>query len=130
MPYPLEINEWGDMTPSEHQAQHQGCAESTTSSLTHIRWRMLIWIISLGIIAINVTVDIVTLILYYDSEEYAFFALTLIFLALPSLVIAVSSLIWLRDADKRLDENVQAEQGQFNMVAVLLHLTLLGLVYR
>jgi len=120
----------GDMT-----LEHQGSAdneEQVTVSLTRpqICWRIIIWIVSLAIIVINVAVDIITLILYVDSEKYVFFAFTLIFLSLPSLVIAVASLIWLWDEDRREDENTRAEDGQFTTTSCLIHSALLGLAYR
>lgn len=113
-----------------------GSQEGQVTTLTHreICGKMLIWIVSLVIIVVNVVVDIITLILYFDSEEYVFFALTFIFLILPSLVIAVTSLVWLWDADKSLDgreeERTRSQDGEVTVTTILLHLTLLGLVYR
>lgn len=135
MSYPQERSVPGGDITLEHQdsADNQEQAPAPlTEPLTHLQicWRIVIWNLSLAIIVVNVAVDIVTLILYYDSEEYAFFALTLIFLFLPTLVIAVASLVWLWRADKREDENARAEDGQFTVVSFVLHLALLGLVYR
>ena len=120
---------------SDMALQQQGSVnhqEQPGTSLTRdeICWKIVIWIVSLLIIVVNVAVDIILLILYIDSEEYAFFAFTLIFLSLPLLVIATASLIWLRDEDKREDEHAQAEDGQFTAASVILHVALLGLVHR
>ena len=104
--------------------------QTTPLTCNEICWKMIVWIISLVIIVINVAVDTLTLILYFESEEYAFFALTLVFLSLPLLVIATASLIWLRDEDRRRDENTRAEDGQFTAASILLHVALLGLAYR
>lgn len=106
--------------------------QQLSASLTcpQICWRMVIWIVSLAIIVVNVAVDIITLILYFDSEERVFFSLTLTFLFLPTLVIAVASLIWLWDEHRRLDATSRVEDDQLTIVSVLLHVTLLGLVFR
>lgn len=116
-------------------SEHEGTTVSQEVPLTHteICGKMVIWIVSLLIILVNVVVDIITLILYFDSEEYVFFALTFIFLAVPSLVIAVASLIWLWDADRtpgREEERTRAKDSELTSTTVLLHLTLLGIVYR
>ena len=114
--------------------EHQGSADNQEQfdALTRVEicWKIVIWIVSLVIMVVNVAVDIIILILYIESGEYAFFAFTLIFLSLPLLVIAAASLIWLRDEDKRKDENTRAEDGQFTAASVILHVALLGLVHR
>lgn len=112
--------------------EHQGSADNQSTPLTReeICWKIIVWIVSLVIIVINVAVDILVIILYIESEQYAFFAFTLIFLSLPLLVIAAASLIWLRDEDMRKDENTRAEDGQFTAASVVLHVALLGLVQR
>lgn len=116
---------------SEQRPEHADDPQPVTLTRNEICLRIIIWIVSLVIIVVNVAVDILTLILYYDSEEYVFFAFTLTFLSLPPLIIAVASLIWLWDQDKSLeDENIRAEHGQFTTTSVVLHLALLGLAYR
>ena len=112
--------------------EHQGPTDNQSTALTRdeICWKIIIWIVSLVIIVGNVAVDVIILILYIESEEYAFFAFTLIFLSLPLLVIAAASLIWLRDEDMRRDENTRAEDGQLTAASVILHVALLGLVQR
>ena len=104
--------------------------QPTPLACNEICWRMIVWIISLVIIVINVAVDTLTLILYFGSDEYAFFTLTLVFLSMPLLVIATASLIWLRDEDRRRDENARAEDGKFTAASVALHVALLGLAHR
>lgn len=130
---PVKTGHTGGEMSSEHQETGNSEEEQTTGPLTRsqICWKIMIWIISLVIIVVNVAVDIITLILYYDSDQHVFFTLTLIFLAIPPLVIGVASLIWLWDEDRREErENSRAENNQVTVTTFCLHVALLGLAYR
>jgi len=118
----------GDVSTSDHQGSEDNQTDSLTCS--QLCWKMLLWIISLLVIVINVTVDILTLIAYYGSEEFVFFAFTLAFLCVPPLLIAVASLVWWWDEDKTIGSDARAERGQVTATSCLLHVILLGPVYR
>ena len=123
-----------DMEDESSTLDHQGSEDNqrSTESLTcsQICWKMALWIISLLVIVINVAVDILTLIAYYDSDEFVFFSLTLAFLSVPPLLMAVASLVWWWDEDNMIGSDDRAERGQVTATSCLLHLMLLGPAYR
>ena len=115
----------------DHQ-RSENSQQPITESLTcsQLSWKIVVWVTSLLVIVINVAVDVLTLVAYYDSDEFVYFSLTLTFLCVPPLLIAVASLVWWWDEDKTINNDARAERGQVTATSCLLHVMLLGPAYR
>ena len=70
---------------------------------------------------------------------YVLFGLTLAYIAVPTVVVATISLIWYYDMDRRFralkkrtnqDAALERHTSKFTPGAVLMHVLLLGVIYR
>jgi hypothetical protein len=80
-----------------------------------------------------------TAILYYQSEQYALFALLIAIIVIPSLVLTFMSMVWYYDQDKLYNTLLQSHPDDFNLKryknlikadSMFFHITLLGQLYR
>ena len=102
-------------------------------------WHILSWVWSLVAYMLEIGAIVWVLIFYANEQLYTLFGLTLGYLTLPGLVLAVMSLIWYFDLD-RFYMNQRRTQPQhpavknyhknFILSNVVIHTLLLGVVYR
>ena len=134
----LELNSLASPRDFSSQPNQSCCNKSCPGTC----WNILSWTFSIITYIIEFFVYIWAAYFYAKSEyreNYVLFGLTIGFLALPTVIVATTSLIWYYNLDRfhrrrreRDPHNLEfiEYRKKFTFGALLLHILLLGLVYR
>ena len=130
--------------PNSTQGENEPDNDSHRCALAF--WHLLSWMWSIFTYLLEFVMVLWVSWFYASERLYPLFGLTLGYLALPTVVLMFVSLVWYRDLDRfyRRERQRRREllreglrgggeityKKKFNAAAVLLHLTLLGVVYR
>lgn len=124
-PMPVELSGLGTVD------EEYGCCSSC--------WYILSWIISLVLYTVECFVAIWVAYAYASNHMYVPFGLCLGYLALPHVIVVTISLTWYYNLDRFHRKRKESDphnlefieyRKKFSASAVILHIFLLGMVYR
>ena len=124
-PLPVELSSLGTMD------EDYGCCSSC--------WYIFSWVISLVLYIVECFVAIWVAYTYASNNMYVPFGLSLGYLALPHVIIVTISLTWYYKLDRFHRKRKESDphdlefieyRRKFSAATVILHILLLGMVYR